>query len=146
MNINESIRDWITLQLPDFPGLAGVDIVTMGETADLTPPFLGIMESSAEAYTQGDVTLYGVSTFEITCELHTVPADEDNGGTTTADEQQLRQDLYNILGDRAAIAGVDGLNDWMVFDIRLAAPTTEASDGRRISRWSLSIVAAPESP
>lgn len=142
-NLNESIRDWITEQLQDYPDLQSVQIATMGETAELSPPFLGIMETASEEYKQDSVVMYGVTTYEITAELHTVPADEENEGTSPDVERELRRQLYDILGDRAAIDWITGRNGWQVFDIRLGGPITEASDGRRISRWVLSIVAAP---
>jgi hypothetical protein len=41
------------------------------------------------------------------------------------------------------IEWITGRNGWQIFDIRLAAPTTEANEGRRISRWILKITAAP---
>jgi len=144
-NLNESLRDWITFNLDYHPDLEGVELVTMGETGDLVPPFLGIMETAAEPYKQDNVMMPGVSTYEITCELHTVAAGEDEGGTTPETERDYRTNLYNILGNRSAIDHINGLNGWIVFDIRLGGPTTEASDGRRISRWVLQIVAAPTS-
>jgi hypothetical protein len=141
--LNESLRDWIEYNLPQFPDLEPVDLVTMGETEDLSPPFLGIMETASEAYTQDGVQLPGVSTYEITCELHTVPTDADNDGTPPETEREYRRQFYDILGDRFAIDWINGRNLWNVFDIRLGGPTTEASDGRRITRFVLSIVAAP---
>ena len=81
--------------------------------------------------------------YEVTCELQTVPADEDNEGTSADDERQMRVDLYDILGNRDAIPFISGNNDWTVFDIRLGGPTTEAQDGRRVTRWLLTVVAAP---
>jgi hypothetical protein len=66
MNINESIRDWIDYKQPLFPSLESVDLVTMGETGDLSPPFLGITESGSTIYEQGDTTIYGVNTYEVT--------------------------------------------------------------------------------
>lgn len=143
MNLNETLRDWITENQADFESLDGVDILTMGETGELEPPFVGIYEASSAPFEQGDVTLYGVATYEMTVELHTVPATADEEGTPTALEQQMRKDLHDIIADRLSIAYVDGLNDWQVFDIRASAPTTAAEEGRRVSRWNLTIVAAP---
>lgn len=140
MNLNESIRDWINHRIADFPDLAEIEIVTMGETDELFPPFLGIMETSSEPFVQGDVVMRGVSTVEMTVELHTLPSDD---GTEPETERDWRRQLYDILGDEAAIGWMSGRNGWLVFDIRLASPTTEASDGRRVSRWIMSLVAAP---
>lgn len=140
MNINESLRDWIESQIEETSPLADIQIITMGETDDITPPFLGITEVSSE---ETNDLVPGVSTFQITCELHTVPADESNGGTTPETEREFRRDLYDIIGDEAAIPWMDLKNGWRVFDIRLASPITEASEGRRVSRWNLQIVACP---
>lgn len=144
MNLNESVRDWVFARITDsFPSLAVIDLVTMGETDDLGPPFIAIYETGSEAYSQSGVQLPGVSIYDITCELHTIPATEEEEGTLPQTEREYRRDLYDILGDRSMIDWVTGRNGWQVFDIRLAAPTTEANEGRRISRWILSITAAP---
>tara|TARA_R110000868_G_C10636484_1_gene743697 strand:- start:329 stop:766 length:438 start_codon:yes stop_codon:yes gene_type:complete len=144
MNINESVRDWVFHQVSaSYPSLAVIDLVTMGETDDLGPPFLAIYESGVEAYAQDGVMLPGVSVYEITCELHTIPVEEAEEGTTPETEREYRRDFYDILGDRTMIDWISNRNGWQVFDIRLPAPTTEASDGRRLSRWTLTITAAP---
>ena len=143
MNINESLRDWIASKQSNFPTLTGVDLLTMGETADKEPPFLGIYETGADQHEAGGVTMRGVSDFQITCELHTVPASDIEEGTSPEDERLMRRDLYDIIGDEAAIAWMEGRNGWRVFDIRMASPTTEAGEGRRISRWVLSVIACP---
>ena len=143
MTLLQSLADWIERRRDEFPELDSLSIVKMGDDGDLSPPFLGMVESGSAIYEQGDVTLYGVSTYEITCELHTVPADEDNDGTPADTERTIRQNLYDILGNRDAIEWINGRNQWTVFDIRAAGPTTEAQDGRRVTRWTLSIVAAP---
>jgi hypothetical protein len=55
----------------------------------------------------------------------------------------MRRDLHDIIANRSAIDWINELNGWQVFDIRTAAPITEAQDGRRVTRWMLSVVAAP---
>lgn len=143
MNINESLRDWIESRISNFTTLTDVALVTMGETGDLAPPFLAIYETSADMRETNGVIMTGVSDYQIFCDLHTVPADEDNDGTTAEDERAMRRDFYDILGDRDAIDWMSGRNEWTVFDIRAAGPTSEPSDGRRISRWTLQITACP---
>lgn len=143
MNLNESIRDWITHRLPDFPDLAPIQLATSGEEIDIIPPFLGIYETSSEAYEQGGVTMYGVTEFEIIAELHTVPAADEEGGTPAVQERAWRTQLYDILGDRAAIEWISGRNQWQVFDMRLPSPTTESQEGQRITRWVMTVVACP---
>jgi len=144
MNLNESIRDWVFYRATTaFPDLLVIELVTMGETTELGPPFLAIYETNSEAYNQDGVMLPGVSVYEITVELQTVPVEEEELGTPPETEREWRKQLYDILGDRAAIDWITGRNGWQVFDIRLPAPTTEASEGRRISRWILTVTACP---
>jgi len=143
MNLNESLRDWINENIDGYPSLDGVTLATMGETADLVPPFLGIYETGSETRETEGVVMHGISDFDITCELHTVPADADNGGTTAAEERQMRRDLYAILGDRAGIDWITERNDWRVFDIQVPSPTTGLGEDRRLTTWSLSILACP---
>jgi len=143
MNILQSISEWVAYKQPLFPSLATVSVVIMGDESDLAPPFLGLVESGSAPVEQNDVILHGVSAYEVTAELHTVPASEDEEGTPAADERQMRFDLYDILANRAAIGWVSGQNKWDVFDIRAAAPTTEAQDGRRVSRFMITVIASP---
>ena len=76
-------------------------------------------------------------------EGHGFVVEEAEDGTPAETEREFRRDLYDILGDRSVIDWISGQNGWQVFDIRLAAPTTEANEGRRISRWTLTLTAAP---
>ena len=144
MTLNESIRDWTNHRIGAFPNLDGLQIITMGEYDDQDPPFLGIMEAGSEMFTQGGVPMDGVSTCELSCELHTVPADADQGGTTSATEQAMRRDLYDIIGD---VEGAEQFcaerNGWRIFDIRASGPTTTPNDERRVTSWTLQIVACP---
>lgn len=144
MNINESIRDWINERIGDFESLDGLQIITMGEDETQNPPFLGIMEQGADIFTQNGVTMDGVNTFQIRCELHTVPVSEDQCGTPAEDERAMRRDLYDIIGDiEGAEQFIAEKNGWRIFDIRVSAPTTEPNEGRRVSVWTLEIVACP---
>lgn len=144
MNIQESLRQWIEKRVgEDYPDLDGIQIAITGEESDVTPPFIGIYETSSAIYETAGVTMYGVSDFEIAVELHTVPADENNEGTEIATEQGWRRNLYDILGDRDAIAWATDRNGWRVFDIRLASPITESGEGQRITRFELMVTACP---
>ena len=143
MNILQSLADWITYNQSSFPSLAGVSVVLMGDESDLSPPFFGLVESGSAPVEQNDVIMHGVSAYEVTAELHTVPADESESGTPAADERQMRFDLYDILANREAIAHLTGDNSWTIFDIRAAGPTTEAQDGRRVSRFMVTVIASP---
>jgi len=142
-NITESIRDWISTNVETGENLVGVTVHTMGETEDLSPPFIGIYESGADIYEEGSVVMYGVTDYEITVELHTAPLDAPEGGTATTTEQAMRKELYGILGNRDGIDFITGREEWQVFDIRTPAAITETEDDRRISRWILNVVASP---
>lgn len=141
-NINESLRDWIQANIEEGDPLEGVDVVTLGETGDLDPPFIAIYETSGELYQQDSVTMYGVTEFEIIVEFHTVPADLDDGGTALATDQAQRTRLYDILANRDAIDFMKTREDWQVFDIRTGSPITSAEDGRRVTRATLAVVAS----
>lgn len=144
MSLNESIRDWINERIGNFETLDGLQVITMGEDETQEPPFLGIMEQGADMFVQNGVTMDGVSTYQLRCELHTVPVSEEQGGTTAKQERAMRRDLYDIIGD---IEGAEQFlaqkNGWRVFDIRTTGPTTEPNEGRRVSAWTLEIVACP---
>ena len=143
MNLNISLSEWIALKQPEFPSLSGLTIVTMGDIEDLSPPFLAIAETGVDAYVQSGVPLYGVSTYEIGIDLVTVPATEEQEGTPANQEREMRIDLYDIIGNREAIEWINGRNFWRVFDIRGAGPITETQEGTRVSKWVLTVVAAP---
>lgn len=144
MNINESIKDWIEFNLASFPSLEGVQILTMGDTDEVDPPAITIMESGVAQYMEGELIMRGVGTYSVTVELHTIPAEEEEGGTTKDDAQQMRFDLYEILGNHDAVDWVSGRNYWTIFDIRATPPNTEAEEGRLVSRFELEIVACPQ--
>ena len=147
MNIQTTIREWIRKRTDEeYIDLYGIQIAITGEEADVTPPFVGIYETGASIVETSGVTMYGVTDFEIAVELHTVPADEQNEGTPTPIEQGLREDLYDILGDRDFLSFGSGRNGWSLFDIRTASPITESGDGQRITRFQLLITACPFQP
>ena len=143
MNINESLSEWVAHRIPSYASLTGLTVMTMGQDDDITLPFLGIYETGASIRETEGVTMYGVSDFTIGIDLQTVPAAADQDGTTQATEQQMRRDLYDILGDRLAIDWISERNWWRVFDIRQASPTTEADEERRITKWILTVTACP---
>lgn len=137
-----ALKQWIEHQQAAFASLEGLEVITSGSAEALDPPFIGITTPAVDTYEQDGVTLYGVNTYQINVELHTLPLDLEDGGTPTASEYTMQQDLFDILGDRDGIAWMNG-HGWTVFDIRAALATTEAQDGRRVSRWNLTAVAAP---
>jgi hypothetical protein len=143
MNINECVRDWINENKADHPPISEIEVSTGGEEGTEELPFIGVFETDSGIYEQDGVTMYGVTTYSINAELHTVPVGEDEDGTPAETEREMRDALNNILGDRAAIPFMEALNGWRVFDIRIASPTTEPEEGRRISRVTLDVTACP---
>lgn len=143
MTVLQSLTEWIDTQTDDYTILDDLQVVQMGETSDLSPPFLGLMESGAATVEDNGVIMHGVTAYEITAELHTVPAESAESGTTFDDERDRRSVIYDILADRAAIDSISERNFWRVFDIRTAGPTTESEDGRRITRWQITVIACP---
>jgi hypothetical protein len=154
MTINESVKGWIEYSRAECSELEPIQVMVSGDHQTQEMPFVGIYETGAELYEQDGVTMYGVTVFEITVELFTVPADADEGGTNSDEERKLRDSLYQILGDRAAIDWINSFNQdalydgdsfaWSLFDIRTASPTTIAEEGQRITRFILSITACPK--
>ena len=143
MTILHSLSDWLAFKQATTPSIATLPVVKMGDDGDLSPPFLGLMESGSSMHETAGVNMRGVTDYEVTVELHTIPTDEEEEGTEPETERTIRNAIYGVLGDQSAIAWMEDRNGWRVFDIRIAAPTTEAGDGRRISRWNLTIVACP---
>jgi hypothetical protein len=143
MNLNESLRDWIFQQTPNYPTLDPVAIVTMGETETLDPPFLAIYETGVSEVESNGVAMHGVGAYEIVAELHTVPQDTDQEGTPVETERGWRRDFFEILGNRQAIDFCSGRNGWRIFDIRAVTPMTEPSEGRRITKIGLTGIACP---
>jgi hypothetical protein len=144
MTLNQSIADWINHKRGQFPSIAAIQLLIDGNLDDQDPPLIAIKETSApEIFTQGDLVMHGISTFEIGVMLETVPAPEDEGGTSEEDHDTMRRDLYDIIGNRDAIQWLENRNGWSVIDIRATSPTTQVEEGRRMSVWTLSIIAHP---
>lgn len=143
MTILQSLAEWIDHHQSKFTSLADLSVVQMGESDDLAPPFLGLVESGAAPVEQDGLIMHGVTAYEVTAELHTVPAADDQEGTEFDDDRLMRADIYDILADRDAIQWVTDQNHWRVFDIRCGGPITEAQEGRRVTRWELTVIACP---
>jgi len=75
--------------------------------------------------------------------LMSVPGDEDDDATPSADHQALVADLYDILADRAGIDFLSTYPGFKCFDIRCAAPISEQENGLRTSRFQMLIVGCP---
>ena len=143
MNLNVSIAEWVNLKSPEFPSLDGLSVLPMGDTADQSPPFLAIYETGADQYEQDGVVMKGITKYQITCDLVTVPANEDQAGTSPENERIMRTDLSDILQNEDIKDWIDGRNFWAVIDFQTPSPITEAQDGTRVTRWVLSVLAHP---
>jgi hypothetical protein len=144
MNLNESLSEWVQLMAVGKESLDGVEILTMGDTDDISPPSITIMESGVSQVEQGGTILYGVGAYEITVQLHTIPAELIQGGTPKELHQEMRFDLFDILGNREAIEFVNGRNFWQVFDIRTTPPNTEVQEGRTVSTFQITVIACQQ--
>ena len=144
MNIPESIREWIEKRIEEEYGdLDGIQLAITGEEADVTPPFIAIYETSSSQHEAGGVMMDGVTDFEIAVELQTVPTDANNAGTPNVIEEGFKNDIYNILADRSIIDYADNRNNARIFDIRTSSSVTEPGEGRRVTRWELTVIACP---
>jgi hypothetical protein len=85
----------------------------------------------------------GVDQLSINVEMHTVPRDNEDFGTTIIDHSQIAEDLYNILDDGHCKDFCDGFNGATIFDIRVASPIIEMRDGRRVSVFQMTVIACP---
>lgn len=143
--LNQGIRAWITDKANPTGKLAQLAILTNGEDGLVDAPFVGIMETGAETVVQGDVVMYGVLEMSLSVMLSTVPVSEEDAGTSLEDHQEMTDELYNILADRSIMDTThDGIS---LFDFRAVNPTTEASDGRRVTTFQItSIVCVNDNP
>lgn len=143
MTFLQSLTEWIAAESDDVVELDGVDVVQMGQAGDLEPPFIGLIESGASLVESNGVVMHGVTQYDITAELHTIPAEADEQGTTFDEEREMRVALYDILADRDSIDATSEENGFRVFDIRATGPTTESEDGRRITRFQITAIVCP---
>ena len=141
MNLPLSISEWISHRLPDFPSLDGIQICVDGETETASPPLVVIDETGSSMTMQNGVPIRGVSTINISIQLHTVPADD---GTSANDARKMISDLYEIIGDINGMNQfINGLHFTRVLDIFADSPIMSADAGRRVSTVNLEILASP---
>lgn len=138
--IPESIRDWVDNQKSAFQLIEDLAVHIGGEDADRSPPFLAIYEADSRPFYQDDVAMHGVTAFGISAELHTLPQDD---GTAPSDESEMRQNLYDILGNLDSMLWIENRNDWSIFDIGTCSAITTPEDGVRVSRFTLQVIACP---
>jgi hypothetical protein len=143
MNINETLRLWIEDQKENYESLIDLPILTGGGDTDIEAPCIIITTTGSAERQDSGVVMYGVSDFTINIELHTLPVSDEDGGTSPYDERQTAIDLYQIIADRNAIDALSNAAFWRIFDIRTEGFNTEASEGRRVTTYPLTVTACP---
>ena len=123
--------------------LAAVPMHIGGDNESLACPYVTLTETGADEVEQDGVPMRGVYSFEIACELHTVPGETADTATDETAFDLMRWDLLNIMADKAVIQWAEIRNSWRIFDIRAGGPTIEAEDGQRICRINLTAIACP---
>jgi len=148
-NVKQSIKDWIAAQVAAHPELAAITVVLNGETADVSPPLIALVDQGSATTEQAGVIMYGVEEIGINAELHTVPVvdDEENQSATSIETHRAAEKaLYRILADRDSIDYLNGRNDTTIFDIRASGPTMEPREGMRVSTIPMLVIACPLNP
>ena len=143
-NVKESLRTWMESQVVNHPALDDIPIVLNGETADAVFPLIAIIDQGAGLVEQEGVVMRGVDSLTIAAEIHTVPEEEAQDGTTLETHRAIVTAAYQVLGDFQAIQFCNGLNDTTVFDIRTSSPTLEPREGRRVSSIQMTVFACPK--
>jgi len=143
MNINETLKLWVDSQKENYESLEDYEVITMGEDEALEPPFISIVISGSSERVDSGVVMRGVSDFSVEVKLTNIPVDEEDGGETPESDRQTALDLYNILADTAAIDSISESTSWRIFDIRTEGFNTEATDGRRVTTYPLTVTACP---
>lgn len=137
--LNAAIRNWIIDNANGTGKLAQLPILTNGEDGPLDAPFVGIMETSSETVIEADFVMHGVYEVALSVVLSTIPASEEDEGTSVEDHREISSELSEILGDRSIMDTThDGIS---LFDFRAINATTEASDGRRVTTFQITAVA-----
>lgn len=141
-----ALKSWITYRAAAYSVLSGVPILLRDtqverpgdddedEVADFDATFISINDVGAEEH----AIQRGCLTMDIEVMLCTVPGDL---GKTDAEHAALNTALYNVIADTAAIEYCSSGTGIQCFDIRGAAPTTEADGAMRATTFKLSMVA-----
>jgi len=121
------------------PLLADIPI-HLRDTEDEQPGLCIVLkETGAEEHP----VLRGVLIMGIDAMLVSVPGDEDDAATPSADHQSLVADLYHVLADTYGIEVCSTYPGFKCFDIRGTAPISEQENGLRITRFEMRVVGCP---
>jgi hypothetical protein len=145
--IKQTIRDRIQHEAAlSNPALAGLPVILSGETTSLIPDCIAVYETGSEQVEQNGVIMRGVMEVGLNVELHTVPEESAEYGTTAAEHETIAADLYRVMADLSFLQWAQNRNGLICFDIRANSPILSATDGRRISTIEILFIAAPSTP
>ena len=140
--VKQALKTWITDQARSYDVLDGVPIVLNGETDDVTLPLIAIIDQGVSIVEQNGVKLYGVMEVSLTVELHTVPEEAAQDGTTYETSEQMAQAIFEILGNRKSIDFMNASNEINVFDNLTSSGIISVRDERRIATFDVTIIAS----
>ena len=125
-----------------FPNLQNlpVHLPQEDETREIYPCIM-LKDQGAEY----DEVLRGViNPLTVSVELHSIPHDDGESGTSEATHRQIEEELYCLLGDVTnTINNLNAFGSVKVFDLWGMLEGNERDDGRNTSLISLEIVVCP---
>ena len=140
--VKQALKTWLTDQARSYDVLTDVPIVLNGETDDVTLPLIAIIDQGVSIVEQNGVKLYGVMEVSLTVELHTVPEESAQDGTTYATSEEMAQAIFEILGNRKSIDCMNASNEINVFDNLTTSGIISVRDERRIATFDVTIIAS----
>lgn len=140
--VKQALKTWLTDQARSYDVLDGVPIVLNGETDDVTLPLIAIIDQGVAIMEQNGVKLYGVMEVSLTVELHTVPEEAAQDGTTYETSEEMAQAIFEILGNRKSIDYMNASNEINVFDNLTSSGIVSVRDERRIATFDVTIIAS----
>ena len=140
--VKQALKTWIADQARSYDVLTDVPIVLNGETDDVALPLIAIIDQGVAIVEQNGVKLYGVMEVSLTIELHTVPEEAAQDGTTYDTSEQMAQAIFEILGNRKSIDYMNASNEINVFDNLTSSGIISVRDERRIATFDVTIIAS----
>lgn len=140
--VKQAIKTWLTDQARSYDVLTDVPIVLNGETDDAELPLIAIIDQGVSIVEQNGVKLYGVMEVSLTVELHTVPEESAQDGTTYETSEEMAQAIFEILGNRKSIDYMNASNTINVFDNLTTSGIISVRDERRIATFDVTIIAS----
>jgi predicted amidohydrolase YtcJ len=140
--VKQALKTWLTDQARFHDVLDGVPIVLNGETDEVALPLIAIIDQGVAIVEQNGVKLYGVMEVSLTVELHTVPEEAAQDGTTYETSEEMAQAIFEILGNRKSIDYMNASNEINVFDNLTSSGIVSVRDERRIATFDVTIIAS----